>query len=136
MQNDRPPISGTKSLLFPLLLVGSILLNACATPQIPHSAVDVLNAYWGSLPGGATQDLTIVRAWPGKTPSGNSLSMSDSMEIWCVETRLSNKPGVSNESDSMLWIVTRSSKDAEWESAPLMIMSSTWPYQACGGVGP
>lgn len=126
MTNDHSLLQPFKSMIFIVLIVGTSLLGSCAPPQMPQSAIDELNARWASLPGSASQDLSIVRAWPGAPPSE-----TPSMEIWCVETTLSPKGGDSTKSESMLWLVTRSNEEAGWESAPLMTMSSTWPYQAC-----
>ncbi len=110
-----------------------LLFGACTVqPQIPENAIDELEAYWYSLPGSTTHDLKIVRAWPGKILLEAAADWPTSMEVWCVETELSGKETDSAKLDTILWFMSRVSDEASWESAPLMTMSSLWPYQSCG----
>ncbi len=118
-------------------LVAAILwLAACTTSPIPQAAIDVINAYWQSLPGSSTHKLTVIRAWPGKPLSNDTIELPPSLEVWCVDTEITPKNDPSSRPESMAWIVTRSGKDAEWQSSPLMVLSSTWPYEACLGKVP
>lgn len=115
------------------LLAANILLNACTPPtQLPEGARLALNRQWDSFPGSTTHDLTIVRAWQGKLPRDAEPASPQPMEIWCVETRLLSKQPASGETETIIWFITKVNDDAPWETAPLMTMSSIWPYQACG----
>ncbi len=53
-----------------------------------------------------------------------------------MDTQLAPKTQMDQTTESMTWIVTRSSGDSGWVASPLMIMSSTWPYEACLGRAP
>jgi hypothetical protein len=119
--------------LLAVLLAASIILGSCTPPsQLPESAFSALNRQWDSLPGSATHDLTVLRSWQGQIPPDADPAPTSPMDVWCVETLLSSNQPYSGESETVIWIITRTSDDATWESAPLMTMSSLWPYQACG----
>ena len=120
-------------ILLASLLSLSLFLASCSSKQkLPQSALDKLEEQWQLLPSGKSNDLHIIRAWPGEKPTEQSLANSRNMEIWCVELEMYLVIDNAEESQEMLWIVTRPGKDAEWSAAPLMIMSSSWPYEACG----
>lgn len=122
-----------KFILLLSLLAAGLLIVACApAPQMPASAVESLTNSWQSIPGSATHELTILRAWPGEAPQESNPDMLLPEEVWCVETNLSSIEGNTTDPEAFIWIVTRTNPDAEWQAAPLMIMSSLWPYQACG----
>ena len=136
MQTCRSTPRFEKLVLAGSILVAFILLSACTTaPELPQGALDGLYAEWASLPGSATHDFTILRAWPGKVSPDEPGEAPPSLEVWCVETALSGKQTDAADHDTVLWFVTRSTGEADWLSVPLMAMSSTWPYEACG-VGP
>ncbi len=54
------------------------------------------------------------------------------MEIWCVEVESVSPSELDPGVTAMIWFVTRVDSQSEWGAAPLMAMSSTWPYEACG----
>ncbi len=122
------------SFAFSLLLACSLLASS-ASPQVPQGAVDELHARWQSLPGSQTHDLVVLRAWKGKTPP-DANSFFSTVETWCFETQPEPKSGISQGSERMVWVVTRSGGDTGWVASPLMVMSSTWPYEACLGKAP
>ena len=124
-----------KTLLLSTVLILGLVLASCGSPQAPQGAVEELHARWQSLPGSQTHDLVVLRAWPGEIPS-NADSYLTKLEIWCFETQAAPKLDLPQGSERMVWLVTRSSGDSRWEAAPLMIFSSTWPYEACLGRAP
>lgn len=117
------------------LLIGGWLMASCTPHEVPQAAMHALNARWRSLPGSQTHDLVVLRAWEGKLPSQGH-SFPPSMEVWCIETHAAPKSDLSQGSERMLWVVTKMNEAAEWDAAPLMIFSSTWPYEACLGKTP
>jgi len=106
----------------------SIIVLAACSPQLdlPQSARKALEERLLALPGGDTE-FVIGQAWPGVRPQDDP---SSSTEIWCVE--VDHSP--TNETDpELIWIVTRPNQQTEWNAAMLATMSSSWPYEACGG---
>lgn len=129
------PKSLLQVLLAGVLLAGLLLLSCAPQPPLPGSAISALDSTWAALPGSATHDLSILRAWPGKMPQGSDPQAATPVEIWCIETSISAGEDGSTGAEKMIWISTRTGVDAAWITVPLMTMSSLWPYQACG-VGP
>ena len=129
-----------KYFRFAILITGlvslSLILASCSTKkQLPQNALDKLEEQWQALPMGKNDDLSIIRSWLGKKPTEQLPPESSEMETWCVEIKMPEYLDTSEEFKSMIWIVTRQNKETDWSAAPLMILSSSWPYEACG-VGP
>jgi len=136
MPHSRSLALHSTSTLSGLLLAAALMFASCTTSQIPQGAIDALAVRWQSLPGSTTHNLAVVHAWPGKPGSKDAVELPASMEVWCVDTEISPKSDPSTTPESMLWIVTRPNKGADWEASPLMVLSSIWPYEACLGKSP
>lgn len=115
-----------------LVLFAAIALASCTASRIRQEAIGDVTARWDSLPESTTHNLAVVRAWRGTRPSEHPRSM----EVWCVETEIVAKTDAEATPESLLWIATRPGKRGDWGSAPLMTLSSTWPYEACRGQAP
>ena len=109
-----------------------ILLAACAAPDgLPTAALQALMDQWRALPGSQNADLEILRAWLGEPP--HSLAPgSPPLEVWCVEVQTTEGQAGVDPSEPFIWIVTRQGREAPWQAAWLLTMSSLWPYEACG----
>jgi hypothetical protein len=117
------------------LLTQGLLAGSCSLAQpLPDGAKQALEKTWRTLPGGASADFWILRAWPGKGYAENPAPLSPAMEIWCVEISQPPGQGEAKSLVPMIWIITRAYLRGEWMAAPLMTMSSSWPYQACGAM--
>ncbi len=76
-------------------------------------------------------EIRINRAWRGKEgayPAGDS----GQPEVWCVELTVEGTREGVPSTDSQVWIVTRNPGQTEWGAGLVMVMSSIWPYEACG----
>lgn len=124
-----------KTLLLATLLILGLALASCGPRLAPQGALDELNHRWQSLPGSQTHDLVVLRTWPGEIPPGQDSSLA-SKEIWCIETQAASKLGLPQGSETMVWVVIETGGDSGWEASPLLIFSSTWPYEACLGSAP
>lgn len=124
-------------LIISLVSISLVLASCSVNEQLPQSALDTLEEQWQALPMGKNNDLSIIRSWLGKKTTEQLPPESSKMETWCVELEMPEDLDPSGEFKSMIWIVTRQNTESDWSAAPLMIMSSSWPYEACGvGVGP
>ena len=127
---NNPP----KTFFLPGLLAASLLLASCSAPSpLPQAAVDELEKQWQTVTTDNSPRLHVVRAWPSEVPAEQLPPSSPSMETWCVEVEPVGKDA-SGAPGPMIWIVTRTGPEATWFAAPLMTMSSLWPYEACGVV--
>ena len=106
----------------------SVIVLAACSPQLdlPENAKQALEEHLLALPGSKTEFI-IGRAWPGVRPQ---IEPEFPMEVWCVE--VDHSP--TDETDpELIWIVTRSNQQSEWNAWMLVTMSASWPYEACGG---
>ena len=107
----------------------SIFLASCSSPSaLPPEAERALEAYWQSLPSYPNISYQMRQAWPGVV----SAEMIPNMEVWCVETEITEAEDIELISETLTWIVIRENEDADWTAAMLATMSSLWPYEACG----
>ncbi len=105
-----------------------ILLAACTAPDgLPPAALHALLDQWTQ-----DADLEILRAWPGEPPPSLAPG-SPPLEVWCVEVQTTEGRAGAAPSGPIIWIVTRQGREAPWQAAWLLTMSSIWPYEACGG---
>ena len=126
-------MNAPQTMFLPWLLTASLLLASCsASSPLPQGALDELKEQWQALSMDDRPALHIVRAWPSEVSAEQLAPASPSMETWCVEVELPQGNAASREPGPMIWLVTRADQDASWFAAPLMTMSSLWPYEACG----
>jgi len=108
-------------------MMSVVVLVACSPqPDLPQSAQQALEERLLALPGGDAEFI-IGRAWPGVRSQSEQGS---SLEIWCVE--VDHSP-IDETDPELIWIVTRPNQQTEWNAAMLATMSSSWPYEVCGG---
>lgn len=117
-------------LVLMLLCIAAVACTADA--RLPEDARESLEKQWSSLPVGESDSLQIASAKKGKKPVSQPLDDSSNRETWCVEVSLPDELIVEDGPLTMTWIVTRIDKDSDWMVSPLMVMSSLWPYEACG----
>jgi hypothetical protein len=94
--------------------------------------LDELKEQWQAVSMDDRPALHIVRAWPSEVSAEQLVPAPPSMDTWCVEVELSQGNDASSEPAPMIWLVTRADQEASWFAAPLITMSSLWPYEACG----
>ena len=122
-----------KSAVFLFTLFITIILSSCSRPtQLPTDARRALEAYWQSLPSDPNLTYQIIQAWPGNVPDKTKTPEAPTTDIWCVETEITAATDVSIICAPITWIIIWNDKKVDWDVAMLAMMSSTWPYEACG----
>jgi hypothetical protein len=135
MKGDRLATNSPKMMFLPGLIAASLFLASCsAQSQLPQGAMDELEEQWQNFATDTSPNLRITRAWPSEVSAQQLAPSSPSMETWCVEVQPSAGNDGSRGPEPMIWIVTSADEEATWFAAPLMTMSSLWPYTACGVV--
>jgi hypothetical protein len=122
----------TLTLLVSLICLGFLLVSCSVKNRLPQSALDKLKEAWAASPYLSISDLNILKTWPGEISAEESSDEFAAMEIWCVEVEMPPDPDSTGEPLPMIWFINRNDPQSEWTVAPLMIMSSSWPYEACG----
>lgn len=115
-----------------LMLICMTAVSCRGNAKLPEDARESLEKQWASLAIGENTELNIVSAKPGRKPVHTATDDLVEQETWCVEVSLPDELIVEDGPATMTWVVTRLDNKSDWVSSPLMIMSSLWPYEACG----
>ena len=122
----------TQPIFLALLKAVSLVAGSCsAQDRLPEGALHEIELQWSAISPGGTAAPHVSRAWRSQRPADQLTPWAPSMETWCVELKRSPSEVEAGGPGSVIWIVTRVDKQSAWSAAPLMIMSSTWPYEAC-----
>ena len=121
------------SILSLLAIFISFFLASCASQtRLPSNGQKALESYWQSLPSYPNITYQILHAWPGATTAETITPWAPNMEVWCVETEIIAAEDSSIIGGTVTWILMRNDKKANWTATMLAMMSSIWPYEACG----